>query len=42
VGFHSFATNLDADVEGAASATSAPFKRGNPLAATVIFHDPFE
>jgi Tol biopolymer transport system component len=41
VGFHSFATNLDSDAD-AASATSAPYKRGNPLAADVVFADAFE
>lgn len=41
LGFHSFATNLDADADSAA-VTSAPYKRGNPLAADVVFADAFE
>jgi Tol biopolymer transport system component len=41
VGFHSFASNLDAEAD-AASATSAPYKRDNPLAADVVFADAFE
>jgi hypothetical protein len=41
LGFHSFASNLDAENE-AASATSAPYKRANPLAADVVFADAFE
>lgn len=43
VGFHSFASNLDAESDaGTASATSAPFKRENPLGAHIVFADPFE
>jgi Tol biopolymer transport system component len=43
VGFHSFASNLSAESESeAASATSAPFERDNPLAASIVFADTFE
>ncbi len=43
VGFHSFASNLDAEsVSETASVTSAPYERDNPLAEGIVFADAFE
>jgi Tol biopolymer transport system component len=43
VGFHSFASNLDAESEGSsAAATSAPYTSDNPAAAAVVFGDTFQ
>jgi len=43
VGFHSFASNLDAAGEpGASNATSAPYEARNPAALGIVFADAFE